>query len=393
MQSIGALKRKRRHRRFKGGTPRRPTMVSGVFRLQASPRTGLKLGGRYEILGLIDRGGSSEVYLARDGTAALPVIVKMLTEEAARDPQHRERFISGARSTMAIDHPAIGKVYSVEVAPNVPPFLIMEALQGESLSEYLDREERMPESMTLAFAREAASGLVAAHDAGIVHRDIKPGNLYLLGPRGAPDGIKIIDFGLSKDLRNVGSGPASINLVLGTAQYMAPEQVLADPIDARTDIYAFGAVLFRMLTGQLPFDLNPGADLFCHQIFSPAPPPSWLLEDVDPRVERLILRCLRKHPENRYASMRELLEDLVEIQNHPLAAVSEVVEPPLLHEPDVYIPHSSAGRGVAEELSRNFGKEAPGASTSRLEVESETTLDDAEFESAHEWPHTRISRR
>lgn len=266
MRSMGALKRKRRHRGFRGRVPRSPTMISGVYRLQPSPRTGLRLGGRYEILGLIDRGGSSEVYLARDGIGTLPVIVKMLTEEAARDMQHRERFVSSARSTMAIDHAAIGRVYSVEVAPNVPPYLVMEALQGESLSEYLDREERMPESLTLVLAREVAAGLVAAHDAGIIHRDIKPGNLYLLGPRGAPEGIKIIDFGLSKDLRNVGSGPASINLVLGTAQYMAPEQVLADPVDARTDIYAFGAVLFRMLTGQLPFDLNSGADLFCHQI-------------------------------------------------------------------------------------------------------------------------------
>jgi len=359
MQSMGAQKRKLHHRKFNGRAPTLPTTISGIFPLQPTFRTGLKLGGRYEIVGLLDRGGSSEVYLARDHLAALPVIVKMLTDEAARDPQHRERFIVGARLTMGIDHPAIGRVYSVEVPLDGPPYLIMEALQGESLYEYLDREGTMPVRMALALAREVASGLVAAHSAGVIHRDIKPGNLYLLGPQGAPHGIKIIDFGLSKDIRHTGTGPASINLVLGTAQYMAPEQVLADPVDVRTDIYAFGVVLFRMLTGQLPFDVDPGADLFSHQIFSPAPPPSWLLEDIDPRLEQLVLRCLRKDPENRYASMQALLDDLIDIDNHSLKAASEVEVPALQRQPDVYIPRNSKGRDVAEDLARYFGAQTP----------------------------------
>ena len=388
MRLMGGLKRKRNHRMFKGRMMPQDTWISGIFRLQPSPRTGLKLDGRYEIMGLLDRGGSSEVYLARDARGASPVIVKMLTEEAARDVQHRERFISGARSTMAIDHPAIGRVFSVKVPANVPPYLIMEALRGESLSEYLDREERMPETMTLALAREAASGLVAAHAAGIIHRDIKPGNLYLLGPLGAPHGIKIIDFGLSKDLRNIGSGPISMNLVLGTAQYMAPEQVLADPVDERTDIYAFGVVLFRMLTGQLPFDLNPSACLSCHQIFSPAPPPSWLLEDVDPRFEQLILQCLRKHPENRYASMQELLNGLSDIENQPFGAACEVAVRALRHQPDVYIPHSSRGCGVAEELARDRGN----VGTPRPGAESEVTLNESDFKSMRGRPRTKLSK-
>lgn len=353
----------------------------------------MKLAGRYEILGLLDTGGSSEVYLARDALSERPVIVKMLTEEAANDPQHRERFILGARSTMAIDHPTIGRVYSVDVPPNAPPYLVMEALEGESLADYLDREHRMSQLMTLALAREAASGLVAAHEAGIVHRDIKPGNLFLVGPIGAPTSIKIIDFGLSKDLHNAESGPASINLVLGTAQYMAPEQVLADPIDARTDIYAFGVVLFGMLTGQLPFDVTFGADLFCHQLFSPAPPPSWLLEDVDPRLERLILRCLRKHPENRYASMHALLEDLDAIESHPLTAAGDISPPALQRQPDVYVPRNFEGRAVAEDLARHFGSESPEFRTLQLVDDPYDTLDEADLESVGGSPHTKISRR
>ena len=392
MQSMGAQKRKLHHRKFNGRAPTLPTTISGIFPLQPTFRTGLKLGGRYEIVGLLDRGGSSEVYLARDQLAALPVIVKMLTDEAASDPQHRERFIVGARLTMGINHPAIARVYSVEIPLDGPPYLIMEALQGESLYEYLDREGTMPVRMALALAREVASGLVAAHSAGVIHRDIKPGNLYLLGPQGAPHGIKIIDFGLSKDIRHTGTGPASINLVLGTAQYMAPEQVLADPIDVRTDIYAFGVVLFGMLTGQLPFDLKPGADLFSHQLFSPAPPPSWLMQEVDPRLEQLILRCLRKHPENRYASMQALLDDLTTIENNPLTAASEISVPVLQHQPDVYVPKGSEGRGVAEDLARHFGVEIPPPPTLRMGAEPDDTLDGMGFESVRERPRNKLSK-
>jgi serine/threonine-protein kinase len=341
------------------------------------------------IVGLLDCGGTSEVYLAKDALSTLPVIVKMLTEEAARDMQHRERFILGARSSMILDHPAIGRVYSVEIPPNEPPYLVMEALQGESLAEYLVREKTMSQPMTLTLAREVASGLVAAHTAGIIHRDIKPGNLYLVGPPGSPHCIKIIDFGLSKDLRNVGYGPASVNLVLGTAQYMAPEQVLADPVDERTDIYAFGVVLFGMLTGALPFDLKPGIDLFCQHLFSPAPHPSRLLKDVDPRLEQLILRCLRKHPENRYESMQQLLDELIEIQSHPLVNTDEVSVPVLKRLPDVYIPHSSKGSGVAEDLARHFESEATPLIIPQRRSESEDTLNESAFEVVREPPSTK----
>ncbi len=393
MQPMGSRKHKRHFRKYKWRTISQPTSVSGIFRLQSSRRAGLTLGGQYEIIGLLDRGGSSEVYLAKDVYTKITVIVKMLTNEAASDPQQCERFIVGARSTMTIDHPAICRVYSVDIPLNSSPYLIMEALQGESLADYLDRERTMSQSMTLALACEAASGLVAAHSAGIIHRDIKPGNLYLMGPQGAPTGIKIIDFGLSKDLRNIGSGPSSINLVLGTAQYMAPEQVLADPIDARTDIYAFGVVLFGMLTGVLPFDVNLGPDLFCHQLFSPAPPPSWLLEELDPRLERLILRCLRKRPENRYASMQALLDDLTEIKNNPMPAVGEICVPTMRCQPDLYIPQCSEGRGVAEHLAQYFGAEILPPSASRPRAKPDDAQDDAKFESLSVRPCTKISRR
>lgn len=345
-----------------------------AFQLLPSPRNGLRLDDRYHLLGLIDRGGTSDVYLAHDEQRDEPVIVKWLSSAAAQDPQHWGRFVNGARATIELAHPAIARVYAVTEPEAGPPYLVMEVLEGESLATYLERERSMPQALTIQLALQIASGLAAAHEVGIVHRDIKPGNLYLLGPRGAPDRVKIIDFGLAKDLRNETGGPSSRNIVLGTAQYMAPEQVLADPVDNRTDIYGFGAVLFRMLTGQLPFDLDPGPDLFGHQLFSKVPPPSWLVEHVDPRLDEIVLRCVRKHPDNRYSSMQALLADL-SLLTDVGAASEHISELPLAREPDVYRPRNPKAHGIAELLANYFGTEAPAPPTVRLERVSESGLE------------------
>jgi serine/threonine-protein kinase len=341
----------------------------GGFRIQASLRAGISLGERYRIVGLLARGGSSDVYLAEDTQTGEAVIVKWLRLDSATDPEMCAHFVLGAHATMAIDHPAIVRVFSVEQPANDPPYLVMEALVGEPLSDYLDREGPMRHELVVTLVRQVAAGLAAAHRAGIVHRDIKPGNLYLCGPIGSPRGIKVIDFGLARDVRQRAAHGSSDHLVLGTVQYMAPEQLLADPVDARTDVYALGVVLFRMLTGQLPFDLDPGADLFGHQLFSPAPPPSWLVENVDLRMEQVVLRCMRKHPRNRYPSMEALLEELDVIAGVRPAADSPGERSPLARYPDVYKPRNHQGRDVAEMLALHFRTEPPPPPSSRLGAE------------------------
>lgn len=335
------------------------------FRVEPTDNDGARLGDRYRIVGLLGLGATAEVYLAEDEETRTPVVVKWLMRHAARDPQVRERFVLGARATMAVPHPAIAAVLAVEERPGELPFVVMEALLGEPLSDYLDREGPLPEALVLPLARQVAEGLAAAHAVGIIHRDLKPGNLFLVDEGGALS-AKIIDFGFAKDTRDPDAGPASTNLVVGTAQYMAPEQVLADPVDARTDVYGFGVVLFRMLTGHLPFDVDPGVDLFSHQIFSPAPPPSWLVDDLDPALETLVLRCMRKHPANRYHSLQTILEDLDRI-----AARCEISALPLLRDPDVYRPKNVTGREAAEVLAVRFGTEAPPPPTTRFDPESE----------------------
>jgi len=335
------------------------------FNAQASSRDGFVLSERYRILGLVGRGATADVYLAEDQTSGEPVVVKWLARRASRDPDVRERFVFGARATMAVVHPAVARVLSVEEPADELPYVVMEPLLGEPLSDYLERRGPMPQPQALTIAREVAEGLAAAHAAGIVHRDLKPGNLFLVGAPGGPVNARIIDFGFAKDTRDPDAGPNSTNIVLGTAQYMAPEQVLAEPVDARTDVYGFGVVLFRLLTGQLPFDLDPGVDLFSHQIFSPTPPPSWLLTDLDPRVEEVILRCMRKHPDNRYHSMQTVVEDLDRI-----ALDQELSLLPLVREPDVYRPRNQIGLQAAQYFAERFGTEPPAPPTSRLDPES-----------------------
>ena len=363
-------------------------MARKNFPIQTSPCDGKVLDGRFEILGLLARGGTSKVYLARDRGNRKFVAVKWLSARAATDPQHRQRFLFGARAVMRIKHPGVAQVLFISEPEGDPPYVVMEALEGESLTEYLERQPRPNNDFVLLFMREVASGLAAAHDAGIVHRDIKPGNLFLVGPLGAPTGVKIIDFGFSKDMNEEAGGPSSRNLVLGTAQYMAPEQVLADPVDRRADIYALGVVLFRVLTGQLPFDLDPSLELLGHQLFSPVPPLSWLNENIDWRLEKLVLRCLYKNPDDRYTSTHELLEDLARITASELGAEPVSFPISVNRKPDVYRPRNARGVEIAQSLAEHFGVEPPPPSTSCVQTPSIRVPDSSRRDPKTESPVT-----
>jgi serine/threonine protein kinase len=233
------------------------------------------------------------------------------------------------------------------------PFMAMEALLGESFGEYLRREESIPFDTALILLRQAAAGLAAAHRAGIVHRDVKPDNFLLLGPPGEPYGLKVIDFGLAK-LWNVHEEHGA-DSILGTAEYMSPEQILVEEVDARSDIYSLGVVMFRVFSGHLPFESVGQADLLRHQLFSSVPPPSWLNEGLDPRIDQVVEIATRKHRENRYATMDELIADLEVLIGIELRALAPR---PLVVEPDAYLPSSETGREAAALLASKFGEHA-----------------------------------
>jgi serine/threonine protein kinase len=240
------------------------------------------------------------------------------------------------------------------------PFLVMEALLGESLGEYLRREGTIPFDTALILLKQAAAGLAAAHLAGVVHRDVKPDNFLLLGTRGEPYGLKVIDFGLAK-LWHGSSGTSGAH-ILGTAEYMAPEQILVESVDPRSDVYSLGVVMFRAFTGHLPFESVDQADLLRHQLFSSVPPPSWLNDALDARVDRVVQTATRKHRENRYPTMDAIISDLDALLGLHSRALTA---PTPSMAPDAYVPTSDRGREAAGLLATKFGEHASGAPSVR----------------------------
>lgn len=327
-----------------------PDVSFSAYKPTKTGRVGAVLGGRYRVRGFVSKGATARVYLAEDMLSGQPVAVKMMDQGLAQDPKLVARFLREAKATMAIDHPNVIKILNVGQSTPTLPYLVMEILLGETLGEFLRREGTMPSDLALTFARQAAGGLAAAHRAGVIHRDIKPDNLFLLGDRGEPYGLKVLDFGLAK--RTQGSKFSAGGLVLGTIEYMSPEQLLSDPVDARTDVYGLGVVMFRMFTGQLPFDVKANFGMLAHQLLSPAPPPSWLNDAMDPRIERIMLTAMRKHPENRYPTMEDLLVDMEIILG---MSPGQPSARPLEHDPDRYEPQTPRAREAAAVLTKNWG--------------------------------------
>jgi len=311
------------------------------------PRAPL-LAGRYSIDRYFDRGGTSKVYLGWDELCEEEVVIKILTDAAARCPVLRGHFLIGSRAALSIEHENVVRTLAVRDPEPGTPYMVMELLRGELMADLLFRTQQLPCQTALSYAAQTAAGLAALHQTGIVHCDIKPDNLFLTTKQGVPTELKILDFGLAEVEGQAVESEA--HAVRGTAQFMAPEQVLGDPVDARTDVYSLGVVMFRMLTGQLPFDLKLSATLLRHQLVSPTPPLSWLCDDLDQNVEGIVLKAMRKNPANRYASALELADDLERVQNGqaPRTALSTP-------DADVYTPRSARAEQAAAMLGFSPG--------------------------------------
>ncbi|HEY4119667.1 MAG TPA: serine/threonine-protein kinase, partial [Byssovorax sp.] len=277
-----------------------------TFQAKPTRETGAILGGRYEVRGFIGKGAMARVYLAEDHETHGPVAVKILEPRMAKEASTRDRFLRETQAVGRIGHPNIVKLVGHGERGDGSPYIVMEFLFGESLGDWLRRDRVMPVEIGLPVMAQIADGLAAAHAVGVVHRDVKPDNVFLVGEPGAPYAVKIVDFGLAK-LRGEASTQAGV--AIGTLEYMAPEQAVSDHPRNETDVYGLGTLMYRAFTGELPFPTAGDAELLAHQLAVDAPPPI-LAEDVDPRLGRVLARALRKHPENRYASMDDLMEDL-----------------------------------------------------------------------------------
>src|SRR5258708_2521362 len=263
---------------------------SSAARTESRFVPGTVLAGRYRIVPMLGKGGMGEVDRADDLTLDQPVALKFLPESVASNENSLARFRNEVRSARQVSHPNVCRVYDVgEIDGHI--FLSMEYVDGEDLGSLLRRIGRLPADKALEIARKLCAGLAAAHEKGVLHRDLKPGNV-MLDSRGQ---VLLTDFGLA-GLADQISGAEIRN---GTPQYMAPEQLSGKEVTARSDIYSLGLVFYEIFTGKRPYEANTLAELIRAQTEATPISISTLVKDLDPAVERVILRCLDPEPSRR----------------------------------------------------------------------------------------------
>jgi serine/threonine protein kinase len=287
--------------------------------MSLTPETRL---GPYEILEPLGAGGMGEVYKARDTRLGREVAIKILPAERVADRERKRRFIQEARAASALNHPNIITVHDISHSGGTD-FLVMEYVRGRTIDQLIGRSG-MRVSEALRYAIQIADALAKAHSVGIIHRDLKPGNVML-----NEDGVvKVLDFGLAKLAErdeaadsqttlttDAGGGPKSAEgTIVGTLAYMSPEQAQGQNVDARSDIFSFGSMLYEMVTGRRAFAGNSPASTLAAVLKEDPRPPAQLVEAVPKELERIILRCLRKDPARRFHVAADLKVELEEVK-------------------------------------------------------------------------------
>jgi eukaryotic-like serine/threonine-protein kinase len=315
--------------------------------------------GPYEILDLVGAGGMGEVYRAHDPRLGREVAIKVLPAEVGAEPERLRRFAQEARAVAALSHPNILTVFDVGAHPGADataaiPYVVMELLQGETLREMVSC--RTPtQRQVLSFAVQVAQGLDAAHAKGIVHRDLKPENVFV-----TMDGrVKLLDFGLAKQVQSLTadsvepteSSPTGAGQMVGTVGYMSPEQVRGLPVDARTDVFSFGVLLYELLAGKHPFRRETTVGTLAAILEETPPELVSLGRGVPPALSGIVRRCLEKAREERYPSAHDAAVALETVLQAPAGAAS-------LQEVEERSPYPGLASFTEKDAAQFFGREA-----------------------------------
>ncbi len=276
---------------------------------------GRVLAGKYRVERVLGEGGMGVVLAARHLELGHRVAVKVLAPGAVLKSGAVERFLREGRAAARLTSPHAARVYDVGRLPEGGPFLVMELVSGRDLESVLAAEGPQPWARVVRWCREVADALVEAHRGGVIHRDIKPGNLMLADVVGARPIVKVLDFGISKLIED-GSDPLTrTSVVMGSPRYMAPEQLISsEHVSPKIDIWALGIVLFELSTGRAPFDGGTIAQLVLQIQSVMPPPPSLLVKGIPSSFDAVVLRCLAKNPDARFESMATLRAALAELE-------------------------------------------------------------------------------
>ena len=278
------------------------------------------LSNRYELGDTLGYGGMSEVHMGRDVRLGRDVAVKVLRADLARDPQFQERFRREAQNAAALNHPAIVAVYDTgetrtETGPL--PYIVMEYVDGRTLRDIVKTEGPLSGQRASEIMADVSAALDFSHRHGIVHRDVKPANV-MITKTGA---VKVMDFGIARAVHDGQAAVTQTAAVIGTAQYLSPEQARGEAVDARSDVYASGCVLFELLTGEPPFTGDSPVAVAYQHVREDPKPPSALNPRVNPALDAIVLKAMAKGAPNRYQSAAEMRTDLVRVLSgqRPLA--------------------------------------------------------------------------
>ncbi len=326
----------------------------------------IRLGDRYELGGLLGRGGMADVRVGRDLRLGRTVAVKLLRTDLSADDTFQARFRREAQSSAALNHPSIVAVYDTGDSVNTQgahvPYIVMEYVEGQTLRDILRGAENgrkiLPER-ALSIAGDVLSALDYSHRSGIIHRDIKPANV-MMTPSGQ---VKVMDFGIARAIADTSSAMTQTAAVIGTAQYLSPEQARGETVDARSDIYSTGCLLYELLTGRPPFVGESPVSVAYQHVREEAKPPSQLNPDVSPSIDAVVAKSLAKRVEDRYQSAGDMRRDIERVLagqavDAPTAATAAIgaataVTPAVGAGATATRPAAGQRKAVAEEEDEN----------------------------------------